>query len=95
MPVGLIVENALAEPDDPRHVQIVAQIVFHPLATQQGVAIDVQQTLFGDESGPFAIDVDRASLIHDGRAIAVPSLDLEHFTRDQVILVPGEIQAAL
>ncbi len=95
MPVRLVVEDAFAEPDDVRHAQVLAQISFDLLATQQRVAIYVEQTLFGHERGAFTVDVDRAALVYDWRAVTLVAFDLEYLTGDEVVLVPRKIQTAL
>src|SRR5882762_1328613 len=45
--VGLVVEYALAEPDDLAHTQVVAPTTLDPLAAHHLIAIDMEQALLG------------------------------------------------
>src|SRR5581483_3692043 len=95
VPVRLVIEHTLTEPDDAGNPQIIAQIRFQTLTTAQRVAIDVEQTLFRDQRGALTIDVNRASLVDDRRPIAIPAFDLQHLARHELVLIPGEIHATL
>ena len=60
-----------------------------------GIAVRVEQALLGGEAGALPVDVDRTALEHEGGAIAVHALDLEHLSGHLVVAVPGKIQAAV
>ena len=47
------------------------------------------------QHGALAVDVDRAALEHERRAVAVGAFDLEHLAGDALVAVPGEVQAAV
>jgi len=49
VPVGLIVEHSVAEPDDVAHAQVVAQLPLDVAALEVRIAIGVQQAFLGDQ----------------------------------------------
>src|SRR5712692_2071944 len=60
VPVGVIANNPLAEPDGLIDVQIVPENLFNLAPPQVGIAICVEKTLLGCEASPAAIHIDRA-----------------------------------
>src|SRR4029077_14304649 len=93
VPVGLIVEHSLAEPDDVAHAQIVAQLPLHVAALQVRIAIGVEQAFLGDQRRAPAVDVDGAAFVHQRSAVAVEPLDVQYLARHELVLVPGKIQS--
>src|SRR3954471_6443925 len=95
VPIGLVVEYTLAQPDDRADAQVTAQLLFNLLPAQGGIAIGVEQTLFGNQHGAFAVHVDGTAFVDDARPVAIPVFDLQDFAGHQLILIPREIQAAI
>jgi hypothetical protein len=89
---GLIVVDALAEPDELRDAEIVAQQHLDFAALQARVAVGVEHALLGEERGALAVDVQRAAFDDERRAITLEALDLEHLTCHLLILIPGKVQ---
>ena len=81
MPVGLVVVDAPAEPDHLLGAEVVEQRLLDLLARELGVAVGIEQALFGRHHGPLAVHVDRAALEHDRGAVAIGALDLEDLLR--------------
>ena len=91
--IGLVLRHAAAEPDHPLGAEVLEQ---HPLDLRTraaGVAVGVQQALFGAQHRALAVDVDRAALEHDRRRVARAALHLEHLARDALVALPGGVQA--
>src|SRR5215475_11994045 len=63
-------------------------------ALQTWIAVRVEQTFLGDERGALAVDVDGAAFVHQRCAITIETFALEHLARDEIVLVPGEVQSA-
>ena len=61
MPIGMIVDQALAKPDDPRRAKVAPQARFHVVLAQGRIAVWVEQALFGGEQHACPVAVDRAS----------------------------------
>src|SRR5271165_567480 len=93
VPVGLVLVDAAAQPDHLARTDMVEQRPLDLLAGEPGVAISVQQALFGRDHGALAVDVDRAALEHDRSTIAVCTFYLEDLPRDALVAVPGEEEA--
>jgi len=91
---GLVVHHAPAEPDDLAHAQVFAQPPLDVAALTVRIAVGVEQALLGDERRALTVDVDGTALVNDRGAVAIETLGLEHLARDQIVLVPGKIQAA-
>src|SRR6202040_4444071 len=59
------------------------------------VAIRIEQTFLGGQTGALAIHMDGAAFEHEGRSVPIGALELQHLLRDLVIAVPGEVQPAV
>src|SRR4029077_406562 len=93
VPVGLIVEYTLAEPDEVAHAQVVAQLPLDVAALEVRIAIGVQQAFLGDQRRALTVDVDGAAFVHQRGAVAIEPLDVQHLARHEIILVPRKIQS--
>src|SRR3546814_11597165 len=62
MAVGMIVEQAVAQPQHVDHAEIVVEPLLDLGLAQPGVAIGVEQALLGGDGTPGAVAVDRAAL---------------------------------
>ena len=94
MPVGFVVEDTPVQPHHLADIQICAENVFNLPPCKAGIAVLVEKTLFRRQQGPLAIHVDGAALQNDRRAIAVNFFDFGHFLRDEIVLIPGKIEAS-
>jgi hypothetical protein len=93
VPRGLVLVDALTQPDDPLDAQVLAEV---PLDVRSGLAripVRVEQALLGRDEGPFPVDLDGAALRDQARRVTGLPLDLEHLLADQVVLVPLGIEA--
>src|SRR5262249_37741169 len=93
--VRLIVEHAFAEPHDGAHAEILAKHALDLRAREFRIAVLVEQTLFGDERGARAIDGNGTAFIDDLRGVAVATFDLENLARDEFVLRPRGVEAAV
>ncbi len=62
MAVGMVVDQAVAQPDDPRRAQIAHQPFFDLLLVEAGIAVRVEQALFGGDEDARPVTVDRSAL---------------------------------
>ena len=62
--VGVVVEQALAEPDHALEAEVVLRAAARSLHGSRGVAVRVQQALLGGQDGAGTVSVDRAALEH-------------------------------
>ncbi|MNZ39017.1 hypothetical protein D3C78_565030 [compost metagenome] len=96
MAVGLVVVEAIRQPDHRLHRQLLAQRRLDLFAIEVRVAVAVEQAFLGGDQGAFAIDMDGAAFQHEAiGAIALAVLDLEDLARHLVVAVPGEVEAAI
>src|SRR5208282_2670357 len=92
---GFIEIYALPQPDHAADAQIAAQLFLDLGTGEPGIAIRIEQALFGGQTGALPIHVDGAALEHEGRPVAIGTFDLQHLLRDLVIAIPGEVQTAV
>ena len=93
--VGLVVVEAVRQPDDALHRKVVAQGPLDLRLAQVRVAVVVEQAFLGGDQRAFAVDVDRAALEDEVvGAVAGAPFDLEDLACHLVIALPGEVQAA-
>jgi len=64
-------------------------------ARELGVAIRVEQTLLGGQTGALPIHVNGAAFQHEGCSVPIGSLEFQHLLRDFIIAIPGEVQATV
>ena len=67
MAVGVVAGNSLSQPENVRHAEIIAQVLFDLPLGQVRIAIGVQQTRLGREQRPVAVHVNRAAFQNDPR----------------------------
>ena len=65
--VGVVADNAFAEPEDLFHTKVIAQVVFDFLLGEVRVAILIEQARLGGEQRAFAVYFDGAALEDHGR----------------------------
>lgn len=93
--VGLVVVEAVRQPDDALHRKVVAQGPLDLRLAQVRVAVVVEQAFLGGDQRAFAVDVDRAALEDEVvGAVAGAPFDLEDLACHLVVALPGEVQAA-
>ncbi len=96
MPVGFIVEQAIRQPDNFIHSQVIAEDRFDLFAGQVRVAVAIEQALFGGDQRALAIHVDRAAFEHKALGdVTRAALDFQHFAAQLRIEIPRRIQAAI
>src|ERR1700730_13717431 len=93
--VRLVIEDTLPQPDHLADTEVIAQLVFNLLAAQAGVAVGIEQALLGNQHCAFAVDMQGAAFVDDGCPVALAGFDLENLARNQVVLVPRKIEAAV
>ncbi len=96
MAVGFIVVQAIRQPDDGFHGQVLTQDVFDLLAVQVRVAVMVEQAFFGGDQGAFPVHMDRTAFQHEAfGVIALAALHLQHLGGQLLVTVPRRVQATL
>src|SRR5690606_8091796 len=95
MAVRLILIDTAAEPDEFFDGEIVRKHRLDLLSREAGIAVRIEKAFLGGEECALAICMDGAAFEHDGRAVAVHALDLRDLGGDEIVLVPGEIEAAI
>src|SRR5688572_2779818 len=95
MAIGLVVDHALAQPDDLPHAEVITQMLLDVRTAHVRISVAVQQALLGDQRRALAIHVDGAAFIDERRAISVTGFDLQHLASHGVVQVPREIQPAV
>ena len=73
----------------------VAQRRLDLRAAHAGIAVLVEQALFGDERRARAVHVDGAAFVDQRGGVAIATFDLEHLARDELVLIPGRVEAAV
>ena len=92
MAVGLAGVDAVLQPDDLVHVQILFQLFFNFALGHVGVAPGAEQAHLGGEQGALPVHMDGAALQHEaGGVVAVDALDLADLAGHGVVARPGEI----
>ena len=94
MSIGLVVDDAIAQPDDGGHRQVTAQQLFYLRLRQMRIAVAIQQALLRHQQGALAVSVDGAAFHHQRRTIPVAVFDFRNFSRDQVVGIPGKIHSS-
>ena len=64
MAVGVVVEQALAEPDDSLETEIVLEAALNVFVGRSGIAIGVQKALLGRHDRARSVAVDRSTFKH-------------------------------
>jgi hypothetical protein len=83
VPSGLVLVDPLAQPEDPVHAQVLAQVPLDLLARPAGIAIRVEEALLGCEERAFpSTSMDPPSSTN-GRRVAGVALHLEHLLADE------------
>ena len=95
MAVGFVELAAARQPDHLLGTKVIRQPTGHLVLAQVGVAIAVEQALFGGQQGALAIALDTAHFGDERRAITIETLDLENLLRDLIVLVPGVVKPAI
>src|SRR5690606_2803081 len=95
VPARFVVHHASAQPNHLGDTKIFAKQVFNLCAIQVWIAVWIEQAFFGGKQRAFAVDVNCTTLQHERRTVAVAALDLEHFARHQIVLIPGKIQPSV
>ena len=94
--VGLVFEDAGAEPDHLLRPEIVEQRPARSARCESsGLRFGLSRHSSVRQHRTLAVDVDRAALEHERRPVAVVAFDLQHLGGDPFVAVPGEVEAAL
>ena len=67
MAVGMIVDQPVAQPQQPFDPQVAVEPCLDLLPRQMRVAVGVEQALFGGDAKTGAVDIDRAAFEHPVR----------------------------
>src|SRR5208282_6416809 len=70
VPAGLVIDDALAEPDHAAGSEIAAQQLLDPGAAQSRIAIGIEQALLSHQHRALPVDVKRTALVDHRRLIA-------------------------
>ncbi|MNE39930.1 hypothetical protein D3C80_1339120 [compost metagenome] len=96
MAVGLVVVQAIRQPDDAVNCQVIAQNGFDLLTVQVRVAVVVEQAFLGGDQGAFTIDMDRAAFQHEAfGVVALAAFHLQHLAGHLLVAVPWRVQTTL
>ncbi|MNZ16497.1 hypothetical protein D3C78_334740 [compost metagenome] len=96
MAIGFVVVQAIGQPDDGLHRQVLTQDLFDLLTVQVRVAVAVEQALFGSDQGALTVHMDRAALKHEAFGlVALATLHFQHLGCQLLIAVPRRVQAAV
>jgi hypothetical protein len=90
---GFIIYDTLAQPDHGLHSEIGPEVPLHLFLGNAGIAIRIQQNLFGDQRRPFAIHVNGTAFVDDVGPVAIIAFDLEDLAGDEIVLIPGKVQS--
>ena len=93
--VSLILDDALAQPDDIRHAQIFVQQDFQLPLVHVRIAIRIREAFFGRDERAFAIHMNGAAFENQRRPVSIGAFDLGHLACHQVVLVPWKVQTAV
>ena len=98
MAVGVVVEQALAEPDHALEAEVVLKPALDVLVGRAGVAVRVEQALLGRDDGARSVVVDRAAFEHpvglgvgQGGGLRDPLADV--LVAFEVVLVAPAVEA--
>ena len=91
---GLVVLQALTQPDDLAHAEVMRQPFLDLLAVEVGIAAGAQQALLGGQQRALAVDVDGAALEHHGRLVAPHAEALEQRRAERRVMLVGSAGAA-
>jgi hypothetical protein len=100
MAVGMVVEQAAAEPQQPIDAEMVGEPRLNVGAREIGVAIGIEQALLGGDGKPGAVDIDRAAFedpvgMADGEARGLRQADGEIVVARQVIFAAPAVEAEI
>ena len=92
--VGLVVQHALAQPDDHLDVQVALELRLDLRARESWIAVGIEQAFLGGDHRALPVHVDRAALEDEGCTVALAALDLDDLLRHRIVAVPGKVEAA-
>ena len=96
MTIGLVVIQALGQPDHLADTQMIGQHHFDFLAQQMRIAIAVEQAFLGGQQGALTVHMDRPALEHEPLgAVARAALYAENLVGHLVVALPGPVQPAV
>ena len=87
MAVGMVVDEALTQPEDPIETEVCLEPVLHLGLAQVRVAVGIEDALFGGHGQAGAVDVDRAAFQDPVVAADVEAGPLGEGAADPVIVV--------
>src|SRR5690606_6538029 len=94
--IGLIAVEALGQPDDTLHPEMVAERLLDLVPRQVRVAVGIEATLLGSDQGARAVHMDSPTLQHETLgAITRATLRAEYLVGYLIIQIPGGIQPAV
>ena len=93
VPAGLVPVDASAEPDHRAHAEVAAQVILDVLAREPRIAVRIEEALLRRQARSLSVHMNGTALEHERGAVAIVTLDLEHFLRDFLVPVPGKVQA--
>src|SRR5690606_10723403 len=93
MPARLVIDDSFSEPDDAGYAEVFVQQYLELSLVEMRIAVRIEQALFGRDERALPVDVDCAAFEHERRAIAIASFYFEHLARDEIVLIPGKVEA--
>ena len=94
MAIGLVRIDAVLDPDDLFEIEVFHELRLDLFLGHIGVAAFGEQAHLGREQGTLAVNMDGAAFEHEvGGAVGVDALNLADLLRNEIVLIPREIQA--
>lgn len=92
--IGLVRIDTVLDPDDLFEIEVLLELRLNLFLAHAGVAAFGEQAHLGREQGAFAVNMDGTAFEHKvGGAVGVDALDLADLLRNEIVLIPREIQA--
>src|SRR5690554_3115461 len=94
--IGLIAVEALGQPDDTLHPEMVAERLLDLVPLQVRVAVGIEQTFLSSDQGALAVHMDSPAFEDEAfGAVTRATLHAEYLVGYLIIQIPGGIQAAV
>ncbi len=93
VPVRVVVEQALVEPEDVLAAERVGEVGFEPFPLHAGVPVRVEQALLRGQERALSVDLDRAALEHHPERVELTAGQLADAAGHQVVAVEDVLVA--